>query len=698
MRFSMTKPKFGMGILLLALFLQVVTGYSAERKTTLHDLKDKLGFTISGARHFRVQKSILREGRETSFWTIVAKKKDTLVKIEIVRSIDEASANTYVRERKHVIDSLYSNIPSPYPGMVSHTIQCPKELMPQRRHLDINGRPAEVYLLSSTARFTYGVCVEELVAYRGGLTFFYNRKDKVLYRIDLFVPKDRYISGEVLALLGSLRVGAPGERIEKRRSTATAPIGDVGSEKKKSTAPGRPWKDCADFNLIIVAFEPLGAKHVGAYGYSRNTTPHFDKFSSGAFLFRNAISPSSWTLPVFMSWFTSLYPSQHRITNKYSKYTEKEQTLSNLRNLSPSAVTLAQVLRRNGYATAGFTGGAGLSRGFGYDLGFHTYYDRKTFAGFETVMPMALEWAKAHREKKFFLFVQGYDVHGRFEPLGTPLRRFVDPQYRGKYAGTVDEYWKLRNLSIDTGQVSLSPADVKFWEALYDGKIYEADRRFGRFVDQLEKLGLAEKTIIAVSSGSGNEYHEHKRIDHGFSLYDELIRVPLVIRIPGAKGRVVQDQVRTIDLMPTVLALLGIKGDRALDRQIQGTSLVPAMGGEALALDAYSETDYLLQAFLRSLRSHDGWKLIYSMDTERRELYNLNEDPGERRNLIQREKKVAYELEQRLFRHLNAVRSRSRGDHRMPRISDGAVGPKGPQDTMGRDLPGPPMAQASGLP
>jgi len=263
--------------------------------------------------------------------------------------------------------------------------------------------------------------------------------------------------------------------------------------------------------------------------------------------------------------------------------------------------------------------------------------------------------AKKTQGKKFFLFIQGYDVHGRYKLPYFLKNKFTDPNYGGRYKGTVEEYWELRNLSLDVGYLNMTDEDVKFWRSVYDAKIHEADRKFELFLEEFDKLGLTGKTIIIISSGSGNEYYEHERFDHGFSLYEELIHVPLIIRIPEKRGHVIQNQVRTIDIMPTALDLLNIDYDKTVENQMQGVSLVSLINGEDLSLDAFSETDYLLHTFKRSLRTSNGWKYIYSIDTEQKELYNLKEDPQESNNLVQEEKKIAYELEQKLFKHLKSM-------------------------------------------
>ncbi len=605
-------------------------------------LKDALsgfGISMKGADDFDVRKNIIREGRENSFCTVSAEKGQAVLRIEAVKNLSASAAKSYIEERVYMIEALYKRLPSPYPGMVSKAIDCPAEFSPKSEYIALGGQRATVYILSATPRFTYGACAQDLIKYRAALMFIYCQKKETLYRLEMFVPKEKFEKTEVLNIFETFNCGCYAEK---------------NSQANGATSFLPAWKDCKNCNLIVVGLEPLGARHVGAYGYPKDTTPYLDKFAAASFLFKNAVSPSSWTLPVFMSWFTSLYPSQHKLINKYSTYTDKEQVTSSLSDLSPSVVTLAQVLKKNGYATAGFTGGAGVGGEFGYNLGFDTYYDTTAFGGFDTVMPKALEWIGRHKKDKFFVFLLGYDVHGRY-PLPADAGKFLSKNYKGKYKGTPEEYWELRNQGLDQGYLGINDDDAEFWKGCYDAKIHEADRKFGDFLNQLKDMGVSDNTIIIFSSGSGNELYEHKLFDHGYSLYDELISVPLVINVPGVRGKEIAGQVRTIDIMPTVLDMLGLKQGKTVKSQMQGTSLVALMRGGNLQLDAFSETDYLLQVFKRSLRTADGWKFIYSMDTEDRELYNLKKDPYETNNLVEGEKNKACELEEKLFKWLQSL-------------------------------------------
>jgi arylsulfatase A-like enzyme len=406
----------------------------------------------------------------------------------------------------------------------------------------------------------------------------------------------------------------------------------------------------AGYNILFVSFDALQAKHTSCLGYFREVTPTIDRFAREGFLFNNATAQSSWTVPSTMSFITSLYPSQHKVVNKYSVYTENQKVFANLKELSPQSLTLAQVLKANGYATGGFTGDAGVGAKFGFAQGFDKYFEGPVFGGMDKSIPEAINWLQNNSSRKFFIFLHGYDVHGQFDPPGGFTYKYVDPPYRGSLKGGKNEEAAIREEGLEKGSVSLTAEDVRFWRALYDEKISDIDKRFAGFIQELETMGLLDKTIVILFSDHGTEFYEHKRFDHGYSLYEELIHVPVVIWLPKIKGGlVIGDQVRAIDIMPTVLDLLGVKVPINLKQQMQGKSLLPLLNGKHIKLDAFSETDYRFYACKRSIKTPDGLKFIYSLDTGEKELYDLKKDPGELVNLLKADPKTAYELEQKLF-------------------------------------------------
>lgn len=415
---------------------------------------------------------------------------------------------------------------------------------------------------------------------------------------------------------------------------------------------------CNDCNVIVIAFDAMQSYHVGAYGYQKNTTSNIDAFAKDAFLFENAISPAPWTVPTYVSWFTSLFPSEHKVVNKYSVYNPPVMVIANLRNLTPNAVTLAEVMKQNGYATVGFTGDAGARGVQGDSIGFDTYVDTPAgFNGLDYSMPLALQWIKNNSDRKFFMFLHGYDSHGQYD-LKNFTKKFLDFNYTGPFKGTVQEQAALREEGLAYGQVNVTADDVKFWRALYDEKINNADARFGIFISQLKDLGLLNKTIIIIAADHGTEFYEHGRFDHGHSLFQELIHVPFIIwdpKIPGGKKN--DNYVTTLDIMPTVLQLAGINANSTVKQQMKGIGLLPVLQGQNVSRDVYSETDYRLYTHKRAVITQDGWKFILTLaefpnKQYVKELYNLNTDPHESNNLIDSQPKIAYELEQKILQHM----------------------------------------------
>lgn len=412
---------------------------------------------------------------------------------------------------------------------------------------------------------------------------------------------------------------------------------------------------CKRCNIILISLDTLRADHVHTLGYERQTTPAIDAVAESGFAFTQAIAVSSWTLPSSMSMLTGTYPSRHHVTNKFTVQPEGTEEMTNLRTVAPGMMTIAQILRENGYTTGGFTGGAAVFHGFGFDTGFDVYADagETDFGGLTETIPKALEWISGHKDDHLFVYLQGYDTHGQYIPRGGYDQRFVDFSYNGKLTGSAEEQKALREEGINTGHVFLTGNDVRFLTALYDEKIRRADEHIARFVSEYQKLGIMGKTVFIITASHGEELYDHGRIDHGHSLYDELIRVPLILSIPGTVSRKkIPEQVRTIDLLPTILDIVQATVSARVARQMQGVSLVPFLQGRKLSLDVFPETDYRYATSQRAIRTWDGWKLIEFQENGVKELYNTRADSLERKNEASRSLKKTEALEKLLNMHL----------------------------------------------
>lgn len=413
---------------------------------------------------------------------------------------------------------------------------------------------------------------------------------------------------------------------------------------------------CEKCNIVFVGIDAVQAAHVGHLGYSkkRNTTPFLDKFAEQGFSFSQAISPASWTVPAYLSVFTSTFPSVHGLVNRFIKFSETEKVLANFKNSSPDIFAISEILKELGYRRGAFTGDAGVSAILGYDKGFETYYDQVRFGGLANSAKLALEWVDSLDKKDpFFLFVHGYDAHGQYEIPVTYQNRF-EPKTSSKFKGTIKEQERLRENGLNNKLNDITDQDVQFWRSWYDTKIRDLDDRLESLIEALKKRGLFENTIVVIFADHGTEFYEHERFDHGHSLYDELLRVPMVFFVPNLKGGdIFPEQVSTLDILPTVLDLINCKVKQPLAAQMKGRSLANSFLTKKLnGTDVFSETDYRNYSHKRAVRTHDGWKYILSLETGRAELYNWKKDPGEQKNLIEKEPRQARILRNRLSQHI----------------------------------------------
>ncbi|WP_425613364.1 sulfatase [Anatilimnocola sp. NA78] len=412
-----------------------------------------------------------------------------------------------------------------------------------------------------------------------------------------------------------------------------------------------------DHSVVLISIDALQAKHVGCLGNKRNVTPHLDAFARESFVFSQFHSVSSWTVPASMTWFTGMYPSEHRLTNKFAVYNAEEQRPARLSQLAPNLITLAEVLKANGYQTAGFTGNAGVSGAFGFAQGFDVYdHEPRKFGSLSRSGVKAAEWLKEHSNEKFFLFLHGYDVHGQFGPAGGYDYRFVDRNYDRRFTGSPPEQELLREEGLEKGSVDLRSEDVEFWRAIYDEKVQRADEQLGKFLHELAALQLNPPPLVIITADHGTELHEHRRFDHGFTLYEELVHVPLFVQLPGQQAsKPVSARLSSIDVMPTVLDLLEVSLPERAKNQLRGQSLLPAMRGEPSEREIFAETDYRQYTYQRSITTPAGWKLIFRLEAGTRELYHLQEDPGELHNRAADDSPTADELQEKLFAHFAAL-------------------------------------------
>lgn len=397
--------------------------------------------------------------------------------------------------------------------------------------------------------------------------------------------------------------------------------------------------------VILVTLDTLRADHLGCYGYDRPTSPNLDALAEGATLFTRAVSSGAWTAPSHASLFTGLDPYEHGTVS----ILVDRPLLRNVFPLHPRHVTLAEALRANGFATAAFVANGGfLSTWLKLDQGFDTYRVKREPAAKKN--RAISRWLAAHRQRPFFLFVNFMDTH---RPYNTkPRPGFLDPP-----APTYKELAISFFHRVMAGEGPI-PEDVrKLVIDQYDTAIAHVDEAVGELVAELRRLGLYDDVLLVVTSDHGEFFGEHGLAEHSKDVYQPVLRVPLLVKYAGQTRGERRDEivssVHVAHLVATGLA--SPVRERLLER-------FPRAPGDdpVLAENYYARTADLLDPrwghrFRRVRRAvFDGkWKLLHSSDSAH-ELYDLESDPGETRNLADSEpevvKRLSAYLEERLAR------------------------------------------------
>jgi arylsulfatase A-like enzyme len=371
--------------------------------------------------------------------------------------------------------------------------------------------------------------------------------------------------------------------------------------------------------VVLVVLDTLRADRLGCYGYTRRpTSPRLDRLADEAVLFENTISHAPWTVASVAS-ILSGFPDTRAFED------------GELRR------SLVQDLTAAGIETAAITEGGYFTAVFGFDRGFEEFHEEHYLFGgtIERTFDAALAWLAKARTEPFFLLVHSYAAHMPY--TRTTFSAGMAPARFGEH------FTEEAHEAVSTGALALTPEELELLEALYDGGVQACDREVGRLLDGLESLGLRDETVVVVTSDHGEELSEGRfprfAGDHGHALHDELVHVPLIVADPSLGARRVPQQVRSMDILPTVLELLGVP----VPPDVEGRSLRPFLAGgseahERLARGGSTE-EGPDRAFVRLSRH----KLVQRFETPEPgspfdgvpefELFDLAADPGERRNL-----------------------------------------------------------------
>jgi arylsulfatase A-like enzyme len=412
---------------------------------------------------------------------------------------------------------------------------------------------------------------------------------------------------------------------------------------------------CADSSeiegVVLVVVDTLRADHLGSYGYARPISPRLDELAADATRFAAASSSAPWTLPAMGTVMTSLYPTVHGAVARSDtgEWRRRREEFRPVSVLAESHLTLAEVLSGAGFETAAFVRGSYPTRIFGFAQGFDHFGDNDA-PGIRFQVENLLEWLDERSPERFFVYLHVIEVHTPYQ-FGALAPKFhvrlpedrlsrlldsyreerarfrafdSDPDYDGPLDGSLAS---VRALQDNPTAVRARERDRLI--SLYDQGVRYTDHWLGELLDGLRERKRFARTLLVVTSDHGEELFDHGSTGHGHSYYEELVRVPLIIRHPEAgHGEIVEEPVGLVDIMPTVLDLVGIEADPAL----QGTSLASVWRGE----------DLPKRSFFAEARGDPtsgalrvgNWKYVWGGG---KRLFDLWSDPGEQKNLCREE-------------------------------------------------------------
>jgi len=327
------------------------------------------------------------------------------------------------------------------------------------------------------------------------------------------------------------------------------------------------------WNVLVFSVDTLRADHLGCYGYRRDTSPHVDALAKEGVLFERVVAPAPWTLPSYGSFFTGCSPAVHRAgvnTDKEERFGRDEDgSKKELEVLRDDLPTLAEALASKGWATAAFQANSFLRAKNGLARGFDRYvfYQYRSDFGAD----LALKWIEGRRSRPWFCFLHVMDVHQPYAPPKPYDTKFSEYSFEqvADYPPPIEEL-RAKEPEATTRKLLVDQ---------YDGAIASVDERIGHVVDRLRELGELDRTLVVIHSDHGEEFWEHGGYEHGHAEHDEILHVPLVLRMPGKlpKGLRIGARVRGIDVMPTLIALVGIEPPTG----IEGKSLLPLVEGKS---------------------------------------------------------------------------------------------------------------------
>lgn len=390
-------------------------------------------------------------------------------------------------------------------------------------------------------------------------------------------------------------------------------LGGCGQERREESLPEPRHPG---HGVVVIVLDCLRADHMGVYGYERDTTPELDRMAPGSVVFDQAIAPSNWTKPSVVSLLTGLHVSEHRVTDGRLSGGESEAE-ARAHVIPEPLVTLAEAFSGAGFATAGFVNQGHMAGYMGFEQGFQVYeadlQDGLVHRRFS-------EWLGTLEDQPFFAYLHFLNLHFPYRPRDEENLFVEEPGIVSELMWNDPEALRRR---IEAGE--LSEAERRELEALYDGRIRNVDGWARSVLDALRQHGLLETTLVAVTADHGEAFLEHGHYEHGGdNLYSEVIRVPLLMQLPGGRlgGTRVPAPVQLVDVYPTLLQYFRLQ----IPEQVSGHSLLLRMEGAEERWPVLAETSD--PAGPRALYL-GPFKYLYPAPDAQPEVYDWARDPGD---------------------------------------------------------------------
>lgn len=415
--------------------------------------------------------------------------------------------------------------------------------------------------------------------------------------------------------------------------------------------------------VVLIVIDTLSAGHVSHLGYDRETTPNLDALAAEGITFNEAIAPASYTIASIPSILTGRLPDNHGVIERG-------------RVLDESEVTLAEVLKEEGYKTYGAVGNVNGGPAFGNQQGFDEFVEvylgegppgRRIFevggrkvhlALADEFLPLMDRWLDGTPEDpRKLLYLHVFEPHTPYDPPGEFFDLFLDERYPGP--PRPDERKRI-HIGLDRAEAqgvlpkeSVQQGSIR----LYDAYLNWADHCVGQMLQKLKDRDLYDEALIIVTSDHGEAFWQHGINGHNQQIYDEIMRVPMIVKLPKAMqlgGKRIESMVSTIDVVPSVCEWMNLSPP-----DVDGLSVAPLVDGreqgdkrDALFIRSYEDTNLI------GLRLPGAKVIVHEkkdgrLDLDNAELYLLDDDVAERDNLAKSRSELASEmlaeLEERWF-------------------------------------------------